>query len=94
MEKQKTEPTENTIGKVGRPAGLTERQKTFAKFYVEGRHSNAECARMAGYSDKSSITMASKFERQRLSDVVELIKELRQAAERRYGVTLMHQLNG
>ena len=32
MEKQKTEPTENTIGKVGRPAGLTERQKTFAKF--------------------------------------------------------------
>ena len=93
MEKQKTEPTENTIGKVGRPAGLTERQKTFAKFYVEGRHSNAECARMAGYSDKSSITMASKLLNGRdFPDVVELIKELRQAAERKYGVTLMHQL--
>ena len=93
MEKQKTKPTENTIGKVGRPAGLTERQKTFAKFYVEGRHSNAECARMAGYSDKSSITMASKLLNGRdFPDVVELIKELRQAAERKYGVTLMHQL--
>ena len=93
MEKQKTEPTENTISKVGRPAGLTERQKTFAKFYVEGRHSNAECARMAGYSDKSSITMASKLLNGRdFPDVVELIKELKQAAERRYGVTLMHQL--
>ena len=93
MEIQNTEPTENTIGKVGRPAGLTERQKTFAKFYVEGRHSNAECARMAGYSDKSSITMASKLLNGRdFPDVVELIKELRQAAERKYGVTLMHQL--
>ena len=93
MEKQNTEPTENTIGKVGRPAGLTERQKTFAKFDVEGRHSNAECARMAGYSDKSSITMASKLLNGRdFPDVVELIKELRQAAERKYGVTLMHQL--
>ena len=93
MKIKKEKPTENTIGKVGRPAGLTERQKTFAKYYVEGRHSNAECARMAGYSDKSSITMASKLLNGRdFPDVVELIKELRQAAERRYGVTLMHQL--
>ena len=93
MKSEKEKPTENTIGKVGRPAGLTERQKTFAKFYVEGRHSNAECARMAGYSDKSSITMASKLLNGRdFPDVVELIKELRQAAERKYGVTLMHQL--
>ena len=93
MKIEKEKPTENTIGKVGRPAGLTERQKTFAKYYVEGRHSNAECARMAGYSDKSSITMASKLLNGRdFPDVVELIKELKQAAERRYGVTLMHQL--
>jgi hypothetical protein len=96
MEKEKEKPTENTIdktGKVGRPAGLTERQRTFAKYYVEGRHSNAECARMAGYSDKSSITMASKLLNGRdFPDVVELIKELKQAAERKYGVTLMHQL--
>ena len=93
MKTENKKPTENTIGKVGRPAGLTERQKTFAKYYVEGRHSNAECARMAGYSDKSSITMASKLLNGRdFPDVVELIKELKQAAERRYGVTLMHQL--
>ena len=78
---------------MGRPAGLTNRQREFAKYYVEGRHSNAECARMAGYSDKSSITMASKLLNGRdFPDVVELIKELRQAAERKYGVTLMHQL--
>ena len=36
MKTEKEKPTENTIGKVGRPAGLTERQKTFAKYYVEG----------------------------------------------------------
>ena len=93
MESENKKPTENTTGKVGRPAGLTERQKTFAKYYVEGRHSNAECARMAGYSDKSSITMASKLLNGRdFPEVVELIKELKQAAERKYGVTLMHQL--
>lgn len=93
MDFENKKPTENTTGKVGRPAGLTERQKTFAKYYVEGRHSNAECARMAGYSDKSSITMASKLLNGRdFPEVVELIKELKQAAERKYGVTLMHQL--
>lgn len=96
MESENKKPTENTIeksGKVGRPAGLTERQKTFARYYVEGKHSNAECARMAGYSEKSSITMASKLLNGRdFPDVVELIKELRQAAERRYGVTVLNQL--
>jgi len=33
---------------------LTNRQKEFARYYVEGTHSNAECARLAGYSDKDS----------------------------------------
>ena len=96
MESENKKPTENTIeksGKVGRPAGLTERQKTFAKYYVEGRHSNAECARLAGYAEKSANVQASKLlNGVDFPDVVELIKELRQAAERRYGVTLMHQL--
>ena len=93
MENKKEKPTENTTGKVGRPAGLTERQKTFAKYYVEGRHSNAECARLAGYAEKSANVQASKLlNGVDFPDVVELIKELRQAAERRYGVTLMHQL--
>ena len=93
MNSENKKPTENTTGKVGRPAGLTERQKTFAKYYVEGRHSNAECARLAGYAEKSANVQASKLlNGVDFPDVVELIKELRQAAERRYGVTLMHQL--
>ena len=93
MKSETKQPKKNTIGKVGRPAGLTERQKTFAKLYVEGRHSNAECARMAGYAEKSARIQASKFlNGTDFPEVVELIKELRQAAERKYGVTLMHQL--
>ena len=93
MKSENKKPTENTTGKVGRTAGLTERQKTFAKYYVEGRHSNAECARLAGYAEKSANVQASKLlNGVDFPDVVELIKELRQAAERRYGVTLMHQL--
>jgi len=93
LKKENNKPIENTTGKVGRPAGLTERQKTFAKYYVEGRHSNAECARLAGYAEKSANVQASKLlNGVDFPDVVELIKELRQAAERRYGVTLMHQL--
>jgi len=95
MESEKSKPTENTIGKnkVGRPAGLTERQRTFAKYYVEGRYSNAECARMAGYSEKSANVQASKLlNGVDFPEVVVLVKELKQAAERKYGVTLMNQL--
>ena len=93
MKSETKQPKKNTIGKVGRPAGLTERQKTFAKLYVEGRHSNAECARMAGYAEKSARVQASKFlNGTDFPEVVELIKELKQAAERKYGVTMLGQL--
>ena len=34
---------------------LTNRQKEFARHYVDGTHSNAECARLAGYSDTNGI---------------------------------------
>ena len=34
---------------------LTNRQKTFARHFVDGTHSNAECARKAGYSDRNGI---------------------------------------
>lgn len=34
---------------------LTNRQKMFARHFVDGTHSNAECARLAGYSDKNGI---------------------------------------
>jgi len=93
LKNKNTKPIENTTGKVGRPAGLTERQRTFAKYYVEGRYSNAECARMAGYADKSANVQASKLlNGHDFPEVVELIKELRQEAERKYGVTLINQL--
>lgn len=95
MKNENKFPEKNTIetGKVGRPAGLTERQRTFAKYYVEGRYSNAECARMAGYADKSANVQASKLlNGHDFPEVVELIKELRQEAERKYGVTLINQL--
>ena len=33
---------------------LTQRQRSFAQYFVEGIYSNAECARKAGYSEKVS----------------------------------------
>jgi len=62
---------------------LTDRQKTFAKFIVEGIYSNTECARKSGYSPNVAKKQAS---------VVDYIVELREEKERRYGVTLMGQL--
>ena len=64
--KSETKNPKNTIGKVGRPAGLTERQKTF-KFMSRGRHSNAECARMAGYAESLPEYGIQTSERHRLS---------------------------
>ena len=90
---KKSEPTENTIGKVGRNGGLTNRQREFARYYVEGKYSNAECARMAGYADASARIQAHKFlDGKSFPAVLELIKELREARERRYGVTVLGQL--
>ena len=79
--------------KGGRPAGLTQRQREFAKFYVDGRWSNAECARKAGYADASAAQHAAKLlDGRSFPEVPELVKELREARERKYGVTLMNQL--
>jgi len=88
-----TEPKKNTINKGGRPAGLTNRQREFAKYYVEGKHSNAECARLAGYADASANNHAAKLlDGKSFPEVPELIKELREARERKYGVTVIGQL--
>jgi len=94
LEKETDKPIENTIGKkVGRPAGLTNRQREFAKFYVDGRWSNAECARKAGYAEGSAAQHAAKLlDGKSFPEVPELIKELREARERKYGVTLINQL--
>ena len=72
---------------------LNNRQREFARYYVEGIYSNAECARKAGYSPASSMSMASKLLNGSYAPhVVEYIQELRQERERRYGVTVIGQL--
>ena len=88
-----SKPVENTINKGGRPSTLTNRQREFARYYVEGKYSNAECARMAGYADASARIQAHKFlDGKSFPSVLELIKELREARERKYGVTVIGQL--
>ena len=72
---------------------LTNRQKEFAKFYVEGIYSNAECARKSGYAEKSSYSIASHLlSGKKFPQVLEYIQELQQEREKRYGVTLLGQL--
>lgn len=86
---------QDTKNKVGRPTGqqLTNRQREFAKYIVEGIYSNAECARKAGYAEGQAAKTASLFLNGRdFPHVVELIKQLREEKERRYGVTLIGQL--
>ena len=80
---------------VGRPNGqiLTNRQREFAKYIVEGVYSNAECARKAGYAEGQAAKTASLFLNGRdFPHVVELVKQLREEKERKYGVTLIGQL--
>ena len=72
---------------------LTNRQMNFARYYVEGIYSNAECARKAGYANESASVQASKFLNGRdFPQVLEYVKELREERERKYGVTLIGQL--
>lgn len=93
-----TEKTEKTDSKTkvetAEPTRrLTNRQKEFAKYYIEGRYSNAECARKAGYAEDSANVQASKLLNGRdFPLVVEYIAEQREARERKYGVTLINQL--
>ena len=74
---------------------LTNRQKEFARHFVDGTHSNAECARLAGYANKDGN---ARIQAHKLLDpslfphVSEYITELREDREKRYGVTLMGQL--
>tara|TARA_R110002020_G_scaffold62417_3_gene167102 strand:+ start:156 stop:653 length:498 start_codon:yes stop_codon:yes gene_type:complete len=72
---------------------LTNRQKEFAKFYVEGIYSNAECARKSGYAEKWCYSIASHLlSGKKYPQVLEYIQELQQEREKRYGVTLLGQL--
>ncbi len=74
---------------------LTNRQKEFARYYVEGTYSNAECVRKAGYSDTNGIAriQASKLLNPKMfPHITEYITELREEREKKYGVTLLGQL--
>jgi hypothetical protein len=58
---------------------LTNRQREFAKYYVEGRYSNAECARKAGFVGENVHIYASKLLNGREHPhVLEYVKELRE----------------
>ena len=85
-----SEEIEETYGRK-----LTNRQKEFAAHYVDGTHSNAECARLAGYSDKDGKARNRAYALLNAEDfphLAEYIKELREDREKKYGVTLMGQL--
>ena len=72
---------------------LTNRQREFCKYYVEGIYSNAECARKAGFSSDTAHIYAHKLLKGvEQPQVLEYIKELREEKERRYGVTIIGQL--
>ena len=72
---------------------LTNRQREFARHYVDGMRSNAACARLAGYAEGASRIQAHKLLDPTLfPHVAELISELREDRERRYGVTLTGQI--
>ena len=72
---------------------LTNRQREFARHYVDGSRSNAACARLAGYAEGASRIQAHKLLDPALfPHVAELISELREDRERRYGVTLLGQI--
>ena len=74
---------------------LTNRQKEFAKHYVDGTHSNAECARLAGYTDKDGKARNRAYallNEKEFPHLAEYIAELREEREKKYGVTLLGQL--
>jgi hypothetical protein len=70
---------------------LTNRQKEFARLIVEGRYSNTECARRAGYAIPENHA-AVLLNGRNYPHVVEYVQELRAERERLYGVTLVGQL--
>ena len=76
-----------------RKGRLTNRQETFCKLIVEGIHSNAECARLAGFAEETArVYAATLLNGKDYPHVVERITELREERQRRYGVTAIGQL--
>lgn len=72
---------------------LTNRQKEFARHYVEGIYSNTQCAIKSGYAEKSARSIACHLlSGNQFPHVLEHIQELQQEREKRYGVTVIGQL--
>ena len=72
---------------------LTNRQRTFARFVVEGIYNNAECARKAGYAtDVAKVQASILLNGRDYPHVLEYITELREERERRYAVSTIGQL--
>lgn len=70
---------------------LTTRQKEFARLVVEGKYSNTECARRAGYGSPGPKA-ATLLNGRDFPHVLDYVQELRAERERLYGVTLVGQL--
>lgn len=78
---------------MGNKNQLTNRQKEFCKYIVEGTYSNSKCARMSGYAEDSSHIQASKLlNGTDFPLVTDHIKELREERERKYAVTKIGQI--
>ena len=78
---------------MGNKNQLTNRQKEFAKYIVEGIYSNSKCARLSGYAEDSSHVQASKLlDGKSFPLVTEYVKQLREEKQKKYGVTLLGQL--
>ena len=64
---------------MGNKNQLTNRQKEFAKYIVEGIYSNSKCARLSGYAEDSSHVQASKLlDGKSFPLVTEYVKQLRE----------------
>lgn len=75
------------------PKKLTPRQETFCQLVAEGIHTNAECARRAGFSHETASVYAMKMlNGLDYPHVVERVAEIREERQRKFGVTLMGQL--
>jgi hypothetical protein len=75
----------------GKP--LTQRQKKFAEYFVEGIYTHARAARMAGYAPGSAAVTASQLLNPKMNPhVCAYVAELQEEREKQYGVTLSGQL--
>lgn len=72
---------------------ITARQETFCQLVAEGVYTNTEAARRAGFANSCASQMARKLlDGHHYPHVVERIAEIREERTRKYGVTLMGQL--